>query len=84
METKLGLDFRMIRQVLDLSNQLVELNKRMLGADGMLLQLGSRSSDDNATVKVVTMLTLIYLPASLVSVRGTSPCPKIRLFLTTP
>ncbi|QQK47712.1 isoform 2 of receptor-interacting serine/threonine-protein kinase 4 [Penicillium digitatum] len=57
----------MIRQVLDLSNQLVELNKRMLGADGMLLQLGSRSSDDNATVKVVTMLTLIYLPASLVS-----------------
>ncbi|KAJ5510937.1 hypothetical protein N7453_003040 [Penicillium expansum] len=65
--TTLGLDFRMTHQMLDLNNRMVELNNRMLNANEQLLQLGSSSFVDNATVKVVTILTLIYLPASLVS-----------------
>ncbi|CAG8908811.1 unnamed protein product [Penicillium egyptiacum] len=65
--TTLGLDFRMTNQMLDLNNRMVELNNRMLGANQQLLELGTKSFDDNATVKVVTILTLIYLPASLVS-----------------
>ncbi|KAJ5372064.1 hypothetical protein N7517_004070 [Penicillium concentricum] len=65
--TTLGLDFRMSSQMLDLNNRMVELNNRMLNANEQLLQIGTKSFDDNATVKVVTILTLIYLPASLVS-----------------
>ncbi|KAJ5854641.1 hypothetical protein N7534_007184 [Penicillium rubens] len=65
--TTLGLDFRMTNQMLDLNNRMVELNNRMLNANQQLLELGTKSFDDNATVKVVTILTLIYLPASLVS-----------------
>ncbi|KAJ5472389.1 hypothetical protein N7530_006390 [Penicillium desertorum] len=65
--TTLGLDFRMTNQMLDLNNRMVELNNRMLSANQQLLELGTKSFDDNATVKVVTILTLIYLPASLVS-----------------
>ncbi|KZN86780.1 hypothetical protein EN45_053290 [Penicillium chrysogenum] len=53
--------------MLDLNNRMVELNNRMLNANQQLLELGTKSFDDNATVKVVTILTLIYLPASLVS-----------------
>ncbi|KAJ6132704.1 hypothetical protein N7471_007919 [Penicillium samsonianum] len=65
--TTLGLDFRMTHQMLDLNNRMVELNDRMLSANEQLLQLGNNNFVDNATVKVVTILTLIYLPASLVS-----------------
>ncbi|KAJ5816967.1 hypothetical protein N7447_009200 [Penicillium robsamsonii] len=65
--TTLGLDFRMSSQMLDLNNRMVELNNRMLNANEQLLQIGTKNFDDNATVKVVTILTLIYLPASLVS-----------------
>lgn len=33
-----------------------------------MLQLTSEAFEDNATVRVVTLVTLIYLPASFVSV----------------
>lgn len=69
METTLGLNYRMTSQILDLNNRMVELNNRMLYSNEQLLRLGTRNFDDNATVKVVTILTLVYLPASLVSVR---------------
>ncbi|KAJ6030303.1 hypothetical protein N7460_010569 [Penicillium canescens] len=65
--TTLGLDFRMTRQMLDLNNRMVDLNNRMLSANEQLLQLGNKNFDENATVKVVTILTLIYLPVNLVS-----------------
>ncbi|OQE34542.1 hypothetical protein PENCOP_c017G05383 [Penicillium coprophilum] len=65
--TTLGLDYRMTSQMLDLNNRMVELNNRMLNANEQLLRIGTKNFDDNATVKVVTILTLIYLPASLVS-----------------
>ena len=68
--------------MLDLNNRMVELNNRMLNANEQLLQLGSSSFVDNATVKVVTILTLIYLPASLVSVRTISQYPKTKFVLT--
>ncbi|KAE8147188.1 hypothetical protein BDV25DRAFT_143006 [Aspergillus avenaceus] len=47
---------------LNLKNQAVanEINNRML-------KLTNESFDDNATVRVVTLVTLIYLPASFVS-----------------
>lgn len=48
---------------------MLDLNNRLLAVNDELLQLGNESFDDNATVKVVTLVTLIYLPASLVSVR---------------
>ena len=79
MQTTLGLDFRMTNQMLDLNNRMVELNNRMLNANQQLLELGTKSFDDNATVKVVTILTLIYLPASLVSVSIPRP-PERNLF----
>ncbi|CAG8403755.1 unnamed protein product [Penicillium salamii] len=65
--TTLGLDYTMTSQMLNLNNRMVELNNRMLYSNEQLLRLGTRNFDDNATVKVVTILTLIYLPASLVS-----------------
>lgn len=67
-KTTIGLDYTMTSQMLNLNNRMVELNNRMLYSNEQLLRLGTRNFDDNATVKVVTILTLIYLPASLVSV----------------
>ncbi|KAJ5149415.1 hypothetical protein N7448_000993 [Penicillium atrosanguineum] len=64
---ELGLSFKMTSKMLDLNNRMVDLNNRMLGANKQLLQLGNKNFDDNATVKIVTLGTLIYLPASLVS-----------------
>lgn len=59
----------MTSKMLNLNISMVHLNNRMLSANEQLLHLGNKSFDDNATVKVVTIVTLIYLPASLVSVR---------------
>lgn len=59
----------MTSKMLNLNISMVDLNNRMLSANEQLLLLGNKSFDDNATVKVVTLVTLIYLPASLVSVR---------------
>lgn len=51
---------------LNLKGQTVanEINDKML-------QLTSEAFEDNATVRVVTLVTLIYLPASFVSVSHT-------------
>lgn len=68
-QIEIGLSFRMTSKMLDLNNRMVDLKKSMLGANKQLLQLGNRNFDDNATVRIVTLVTLIYLPASLVSVR---------------
>lgn len=68
--------------MLDLNNRMVELNDRMLSANEQLLQLGNNNFVDNATVKVVTILTLIYLPASLVSV-SISRGPSMKFVLIT-
>ncbi|CAI7636534.1 unnamed protein product [Penicillium glandicola] len=57
----------MTSQMLDLNNRMVELNNRMLNSNEQLLHIGTKSFDENAAVKVVTIMTLIYLPASLVS-----------------
>lgn len=68
-QIEIGLSFRMTSKMLNLNMSMVDLNNRMLSANQQLLTLGTKSFDDNATVKVVTIVTLIYLPASLVSVR---------------
>ncbi|KAJ5886291.1 uncharacterized protein N7473_008965 [Penicillium subrubescens] len=60
-------NLRLNNKMLDLSNRMVELNNRLLTVNGGLLELGKENFDENATVKVVTLVTLIYLPASLVS-----------------
>lgn len=64
---EIGLSFRMTSKMLDVNNRMVDLNQNMLDANKQLLQLGNKNFDDNATVKIVTLVTLIYLPASLVS-----------------
>ncbi|CAI7571700.1 unnamed protein product [Penicillium manginii] len=64
---EISLSFRMTSKMLDLNNRMVDVNKSMLDANKQLLQLGNRNFDDNATVRIVTLVTLIYLPASLVS-----------------
>jgi hypothetical protein len=40
-----------------------------VGINNKMLKLTNETFDDNATVRVVTLVTLIYLPASFVSVR---------------
>jgi hypothetical protein len=40
----------------------------MLGLNDKLLKLTDESLDGNATIRIVTLVTLIYLPASFVSV----------------
>ncbi|KAJ5794878.1 hypothetical protein N7457_001477 [Penicillium paradoxum] len=52
---------------LRLNSKMVDVNNRLLTVNNKLLQLGNENFDDNATVKVVTLVTLVYLPASLVS-----------------
>jgi hypothetical protein len=47
----------MTSQMLDLNNRMVELDNRMSYTNEQLLQLGARNFDENATVKVVTILT---------------------------
>lgn len=39
-----------------------------VGINNKMLKLTNETFDDNATVRVVTLVTLIYLPASFVSV----------------
>jgi len=78
--------------MLDVNNRMVDLNQNMLDANKQLLQLGNKNFDENATVKIVTLVTLIYLPASLVSVSSSntqhhgimSECPStlVRFGLT--
>lgn len=55
--------------MLDLNSETVTLNKKMESVNDQMLQLTSSNFDDNATVKVVTMVTLTYLPASFIAVR---------------
>jgi hypothetical protein len=69
----------MTSKMLDLNNRMVDVNKSMLDANKQLLQLGNRNFDDNATVRIVTLVTLIYLPASLVSVRIIPRPPYFRI-----
>lgn len=76
-QIEIGLSFRMTSKMLSLNNRMVDLNRSMLDANKQQLQLGNKSFDDNATVKIVTLVTLIYLPASLVSVRIISKLPLI-------
>lgn len=40
-----------------------------VGINDKMLRLTNEAFDDNATVMVVTLVTLIYLPASFVSVK---------------
>ncbi|KAL4888298.1 hypothetical protein BDV59DRAFT_211209 [Aspergillus ambiguus] len=55
--------------VLTVENQAVSIgiNNKMLGVNNELVKLTSKSLDDNATVRTITLLTLIYLPASFVA-----------------
>lgn len=44
------------------------MNNKMLKLNGQMYKLGTQNFSDNATVKVVTMVTLTYLPASFIAV----------------
>ena len=77
LQIEIGLSFRMTSKMLDVNNRMVDLNQSMLEANKQLLQLGNKNFDDNATVKIVTLVTLIYLPASLVSVSKTQDYPDV-------
>ncbi|GIJ86990.1 hypothetical protein Asppvi_005889 [Aspergillus pseudoviridinutans] len=46
----------------------IDINNKMLDLNNKLVKLTNKSLDENATVRIVTLVTLIYLPASFVSV----------------
>lgn len=50
-----------------------------MGINNKMLKLTNETFDDNATVRVVTVVTLIYLPASFVSVSMTAASWTARL-----
>ncbi|KAF1349799.1 hypothetical protein BDV97DRAFT_175555 [Delphinella strobiligena] len=56
-------------QAINLNNQTTadELNKLMLDLNRTMLDVTRESVDDNTTVKLITIFTLVYLPASFVS-----------------
>lgn len=54
--------------MLDLNNQMLDFNKQMVAVNKQMYKLTAESFDDNATVKVVTLVTLTYLPASFIAV----------------
>jgi hypothetical protein len=64
---------------LTLENQALALDSQRLTNEinNQMLELTSQSFDENITVRVVTLVTLIYLPASFVSVR----CTMLEAFL---
>ncbi|KAL3494903.1 hypothetical protein BJX62DRAFT_222935 [Aspergillus germanicus] len=45
----------------------IDINNKMLELNNKLVHLTNKSLDENATVRIVTLVTLIYLPASFVS-----------------
>ncbi|KAL4756019.1 uncharacterized protein BDW70DRAFT_154510 [Aspergillus foveolatus] len=45
----------------------IDINNKMLDLNNKLVELTNKSLDENATVRIVTLVTLIYLPASFVS-----------------
>ncbi|KAL3431438.1 hypothetical protein BDV09DRAFT_188408 [Aspergillus tetrazonus] len=45
----------------------IDINNKMLDLNNKLVKLTNKSLDENATVRIVTLVTLIYLPASFVS-----------------
>ncbi|KAM0121518.1 hypothetical protein ACP6JC_001686 [Aspergillus fumigatus] len=45
----------------------IDINNKMLDLNNKLVKLTNKSLDGNATVRIVTLVTLIYLPASFVS-----------------
>lgn len=49
----------------------IGINNKMLGVNNELVKLTNKSLDDNATVRIITLMTLIYLPASFVAVSTT-------------
>jgi hypothetical protein len=49
----------------------IDINNKMLELNNKLVKLTNKSLDENATVRIVTLVTLIYLPASFVSVSPT-------------
>jgi len=53
----------LLRDTLELKNQ-----KELAKINSNLLSLQRENVDDNETVKVITVLTLIYLPGSFVAV----------------
>ena len=59
--------------MLKLTNHTVDINDKML-------RLTNDTVDDSATVRVVTLVTLIYLPASFVAVCLASPGFLLKYF----
>ncbi|KAL3455340.1 hypothetical protein BJX64DRAFT_272630 [Aspergillus heterothallicus] len=45
----------------------IDINNKMLELNNKLVTLTNKSLDENATVRIITIVTLIYLPASFVS-----------------
>lgn len=58
--------------MLDLNNKMLKVNMTMGNVNKQMLRLTNYNFEDNATVKVVTMVTLTYLPASFIAVSKTS------------
>lgn len=66
----------------------IDINNKMLDLNNKLLKLTDESLDGNTTVRIVTLVTLIYLPASFVSVsvilQQSKICRTLTLNITRP
>lgn len=60
----------------------IDINNKMLDLNNKLLKLTDESLDGNTTVRIVNLVTLIYLPASFVSVSTILQKSKICRVLT--
>jgi hypothetical protein len=58
----------------------IDINNKMLDLNNKLVKLTNKSLDENATVRIVTLVTLIYLPASFVSVSRIDSAISMRRF----
>ncbi|GFF98939.1 isoform 2 of receptor-interacting serine/threonine-protein kinase 4 [Aspergillus udagawae] len=69
LERKVRAISDLLAVTLTVENQAVtiDINNKMLGLNNKLLKLTDESLDGNATIRIVTLVTLIYLPASFVS-----------------
>ena len=78
LRTKLKGTIKLLSSLLDLDNgiSLKRLTQEATEESGSMRRLAERSTQDAATVKMLTVITIVYLPATAISVRFTKKCMK--------
>lgn len=63
------MSFRTLDALRDNSEQTAELQKLTRHENNLMLELTKKARQDTKTLKTITILTLVYLPATFVAVR---------------